>query len=171
MAEFKIVINDVKTGKSYQKTVSDSSLVGKKIGDKVDGKVVGLTGYELEIKGGSDTAGFPMIVTVDTSGRKKALLSKGPGVKIKRDGMIKRKTVRGNTISDKTAQINLKIIKYGTKKVEELLGIEKKEESPAAEEKKSEEKPAEKKESPQEDKKQEEKPKESKEGDISEKTK
>lgn len=143
MVEFKIVINDVKTGKSYQKTVPEQGLTGKKIGDKIDGKIVGLTGYELEIKGGSDTAGFPMIATVDTIGRKKALLSKGPGVKIKRKGMLTRKTVRGNTISDKTAQINLKITKYGTKTIEELLGIAKKEEAAPQEEKKPEEKPKE----------------------------
>lgn len=151
MVEFKVVINNVKTGKSYQKTVPEQGLMGKKIGDKIDGKIVGLTGYELEIKGGSDTAGFPMIATLDTIGRKKALLSKGPGVKIKRKGMLKRKTIRGNTISDKTAQINLKIIKYGAKTIEEILGIAK--------------------EAPQEEKKPEEKPKEAakKEGGSSEK--
>ena len=63
MVEFKAVINDVKTGKSYQMDVSGhhaNSLIGKKIGDVVDGIFVSLPGYKLTISGGSDKDGVPM---------------------------------------------------------------------------------------------------------------
>jgi len=132
MAEQKLVINDVKTGKNYAKTVTDDTLMGKKLRDKISGDLVGLPGYELEITGGSDNAGFPMRADIDTAGRKKALLTSGPGVHIKRKGQRTRKTIVGNTISETTVQINLKITKYGTKKLEDALGLAK-EESPAEE--------------------------------------
>ncbi|MFH0752382.1 MAG: 30S ribosomal protein S6e [archaeon] len=129
--EIKLVINNPKTGRSYQKQLEGEFLVGMKIGAKVNGDNIGLPGYELEITGGSDNAGFPMRRDIDSSGRKQALLTKGPGVHINREGMKKRKTVRGNTIGEVTAQVNLKITKLGSKDLEELLGIKK--EEPAVE--------------------------------------
>lgn len=149
MVEFKVVINDVKTGKSYQKIVNDASLIGKKVKDKFDGKLVGLQGYELEITGGSDSAGFPMRRDVETSGRKKLLLTKGPAVHIVSKGMKKRKTVRGNTISEQIHQINAKIVNYGPISIEELFGV-KEEVSEKAEDKAKEEV---KKEKPKKEKK------------------
>ncbi len=128
--EIRVVINNPKTGKSYQKQVDGSFLQGKRIGDKVDGDSIGLTGFELELRGGSDTAGFPMRSDINTSGRRKALLTKGPGVILARKGMKKRKNLRGNTMSEFIAQANLKIIKAGSGDVEDLLGIKK--EEPAA---------------------------------------
>ena len=119
--EIKCVINDPKTGKSYSKPVQTSALLNRKIKDKVPGNLVDLIGYELEIKGGSDNSGFPMRPEIDTTQRKKILVKDSIGVKIKRKGMFRRKTVRGNTISEKTAQINLTVSKYGTKPIEELL--------------------------------------------------
>jgi len=123
MAEIKCVINDVKSGKSYQKAVSVDVLMGKKLHDKVDGSVLGMAGYELEITGGSDNAGFPMRNDLLGSLRKKVLISGGPGVNINRGGMRVRKTVRGNTIDEDIAQINFKITKYGKYSVEKALGL------------------------------------------------
>jgi len=128
--EIKIVLNNPKTGKSYPRQADSSIFLSKQIGDKVNGEELSLPGYELEIMGGSDSAGFPMRKDIKSAGRKKALLTEGPGVHIPREGMKKRKTVRGNTISDATAQVNLKIVKSGPADLEELLGI-KKEEAPA----------------------------------------
>ena len=130
MAEIKIVIGY--KGKSYQKTISDE-LIGRKIRDKISGDLIGLKGYELEITGGSDTAGFPMRRDVPGIGRKKPLLTRGPGVKINVRGERIRKTVRGNTISDDTAQINLKVLKVGS---EDLGKLFKKEEPIKEQEKK-----------------------------------
>jgi small subunit ribosomal protein S6e len=119
--EFKVVINDTKTGKSYQQNIDSEKFIGKKIKEKIDGSILGLAGYELQITGGSDSAGFPMRLDIEGSGRKKALLSGGVGVKISRKGMKKRKTVRGNTISVNTAQINLKVTKPGSKPLQEFF--------------------------------------------------
>ncbi len=126
---FKIVISDPKTRKAYQKEIDQkiSGLLGKKIGDKVSGTPFGLTGYELEITGGSDKDGFPMRRDVEGTARKRIILSSGPGFRPKKKGQRKRKSVRGNTISSEIVQVNLKIVGYGQKPIEELLGIKKKE--------------------------------------------
>ena len=136
MPELKFVINDPKSGKSYQKQ-HDLDLSGKKIGETITGNELGLSGFELQITGGSDTAGFPMRKDIPGAVRKFALLSRGPGVKIKRKGLKVRKAVRGNTISNLTAQINLRITKYGKDTIEKALVIEPKDEpKPEAAEKK-----------------------------------
>lgn len=133
MPEFKCVISDPKTGKSYQKSISDDSLLGRKIGENIPGSFFGLPGYELQITGGSDTAGFPMRKASEGLGRKRLVLTSGPGFKKMKKPvqhkekphyrLSKRKTIRGNTISPFTAQINLKIAKHGTKSIEELYGV------------------------------------------------
>lgn len=134
MAEAKIVIGD-KEGKSYQTTTELAGLINKKIGDKIS-NLPNLSGYDFELTGGSDKAGFPMRRDAEGPGRRRLLLTSGPGVHIKRSGMKKRKTVRGNTISLDTAQINLKVITQGKKPLKELLG---KKEGESAEEKPKEE--------------------------------
>lgn len=159
---FKIVISDPKTKKAYQKEVEQnaSTLLNKKISHKFSGNVLGLTGYELEVTGGSDKQGFPMRRDVDGAVRKKILIAFPPGFHSKHKGQRKRKSVCGNIISSDTVQINTKIVGYGQKSVESLLGVSKKEEP------KKEEKPKEepKKEAPKEEKpEEEEKTKEPKE--------
>src|SRR3989338_353192 len=131
MAEFKCVVNDTKTGKSYTKPLTDNTGVsGRKIGDKVTGSIVDLPGYELQIMGGSDIAGFPMRQDLNMNTRKKLLVRKGDvGIRKAIRGTIYRKTVSGNTVSDITAQLNLKVIQHGSKSIEDLWGI-KKEEKP-----------------------------------------
>ncbi len=124
MVEFKAVINNTKNGHSYQVTVDGhhaNSLIGKKVGEEVDGIFVGLPGYKLKITGGSDKDGFPMRGDLPGPGRRKILLSGSTGFKPNRDGQRKRKTVRGNTVSPDTSQLNLKVIGTGSKPIEELL--------------------------------------------------
>ena len=142
MAEFKIVIGDPKTKKSFQKVVGEADakfFMGKKIGDKFKGESIDLTGYEFEITGGSDDSGFPMRKDVSGVMRKKILTAGGVGFISKRKGMRKRKTVAGNTIYDKTSQINVKVLKHGKKALGEEPAAEEKteevkEEAPKAEE-------------------------------------
>jgi len=120
----KVVLNDVKTGKAYQKEFDSSLFSGRKIGDKIEGNTLGFADYEFEITGGSDNAGFPHRKDVG-SVRKKGLFSKGVGMKKKlRKGCKIRKTVAGNTFNDDTSQVSLKVLKYG----KGPLGEEKKEE-------------------------------------------
>ncbi len=124
MANFKVVINDPKTGKSYQKEITGTkanSLIGKKIGQEIDGVFVDLPGYKLKITGGTDKDGFPMRPNLQGAIRKKLLLKGGVGFHPKRRGMRKRKMVRGNTISADIVQINMKIVQYGPKPIEEAI--------------------------------------------------
>ncbi len=127
---FKVVISDPKTRRAYQKELDSdkSGLINRKLGEKLSADFIGLSGYEVEITGGSDKEGFPMRKDVEGPGRKKILLSAGPGFYPKLKGQRKRKSIRGNTISEATSQINLKIVKHGPKSVEELLGVTPKEE-------------------------------------------
>jgi small subunit ribosomal protein S6e len=72
-----------------------------------------MPGYEFEISGGSDYCGFPMRKDVNGIMRKEILTTTGLGNRYKRHGMRLRRTVSGNTIYNKTAQINLKVLKHG----------------------------------------------------------
>jgi len=138
MAEFKLVIGDSKLKRTFKaelKSPDADQLIGKKIGDKFRGELIGLTGYEFEITGGSDNAGFPMRADIEGTGRKKVLHDgKLPGFKPpkKFKGVRKRKTVRGNTIAPDIVQINCKIVKWGNVDLLKHFGIvkEEKEEKP-----------------------------------------
>ncbi len=127
---FKIVISDPESGRSYQVEVKEPEsrrLIGLKIGDRFDGSIVGLSGYELQITGGTDRDGFPMRPDVAGPGRKTILLSSPPGFRPMKRGERRRKRVRGRQISDAIVQINTKVVKKGEKPLEEIFG--KKEES------------------------------------------
>lgn len=120
MPAFKIVLSDPKTGLSSQREVKDqqaSALIGMKIKDNVKGETIGLGGYELEITGGSDYCGFPMRKDVLGVGRKKILAVSGVGIKKANKGIKQKKTVCGNTIHEKTAQVNMKVLKEGAEKI------------------------------------------------------
>ena len=59
--------------------------------------------------GGSDKDGVPMRSNVHGGVRRAVVLSGGAGFKPKKKGERKRKTVRGNIITDEIVQINIKI--------------------------------------------------------------
>ena len=91
---------------------------GMKIGEIINGGLIGFPDYEFQITGGSDSSGFPMRKDVHGPVKKRILVSKrGIGYKPKRKGEKKRKTVRGNEISYDMTLINLKVIKYGEAKL------------------------------------------------------
>jgi small subunit ribosomal protein S6e len=164
MVEFKVVVNDTKNGKSHQVQVEGhhaNSLIGKKIGDEVDGIFISLPGYKLQITGGTDKDGFSMRSDLPGMGRRRLLLSEGNSFKATENGMRKKKSVRGNTVSQDIVQINMKVTKHSSRPIENLIKSkeksepEKKEEKPEAKPEKkpkeeSEEKPEEKKEEEQE---------------------
>ncbi len=104
--------------KAWQITITSpeaDQLIGLKIGDQFDGSLVGLSGYKLEIRGGSDNSGFPMLPTLPGPVKKKVLLSGPPGFHPREKGERRRKTVRGNTITHDTVQINT-VITYPKEK-------------------------------------------------------
>ncbi len=144
MAQFKVVIADPKTGKAVQKEVKDNeaaSFIGLKIGDNVNGEAIDFTGYEFEITGGSDYCGIPMRKDVPGTGRKKVYAVSGVGLKRKivitrkgerkirrkSHGIKQRKLVNGNTIHERIVQLNLKVIKHGSKPLFEEKASEQKE--------------------------------------------
>lgn len=121
----KINISNPKTGKTYQKEVETRGLVGLKIGEEFDGGKIGLKGYKLQITGGTDSDGFPMRPDIEGTVRKRLLLAGPPGHHPKEKGERRRKSVRGNTVSEDIALINVKIVKHGKRPLDRLLGGEK----------------------------------------------
>jgi small subunit ribosomal protein S6e len=132
---FKINISD-KDGKTYKLELESEELIGKEIGEKLPGKdlLPALDGYEFQIAGASDKAGFPAFENVEGVGLKRVLLTFGRGMKKrpKHEGKRKwtknrpsglrlRKTQRGKIISTDIIQINLKIEKHGHTALKEIF--------------------------------------------------
>ena len=132
---FKINISE-KNGKTYHLESESEELMGKELHEKIHGKDISsiLEGYEFEITGASDIAGFTALESVEGTGLKKVLLGYGKGMhkrprregkkkvsNFKPKGLRMRKTVRGKVISPSIIQINLKILKEGHKKLSELF--------------------------------------------------
>ncbi|HLC78993.1 MAG TPA: S6e family ribosomal protein [archaeon] len=122
-----IVVSDPKTRKAYSKKIDSPQIfIGKKIGEQVELGLIGLDGYSAQITGGSDKQGFPMRSNLAGMNRKEVYIT----IDVKK-GRREKTARRGNTVSDEIAQLNLKITKEGSKKLEEILGSnkEKKEET------------------------------------------
>ena len=103
--------------------------------------------YEFQITGGSDYCGFPMRKGI-LGQRKKITIYGGVGFRGAEKGIQRRKTVCGHKIHENISQVNLKVLKAGAKKLNEVFGVpegkqeEKAEAKPAAKAEKSEEKEA-----------------------------
>lgn len=139
MTELKVVVSNPKTGKTYQKVLPENPYVNMKVKDKIQGDDLGLEGYELEITGGSDISGCPIRADLLGIGKKKILLTKGPCIKIPRAsrGLRLKKTVVANTITVQIVQLNTKVLKEGSKSIEEAWNVQ-----PKVEEGKQEQKAA-----------------------------
>ena len=132
---FKFEIGDPKSKKTFHLEAEAEALNGKTIGEKVSGEEISsqLAGTELEITGASDKSGFPHHAKLEGTGLRRILLTRGFGLKkrhkkkktsrgVLMKGVRMRRTVRANTITSDTVQINLKVIKQGSKSIAELLG-------------------------------------------------
>jgi len=128
-------INVSHKGRTFKADSDNEGLIRMKIGDKIPGSMItgDLDGYQLEITGTSDQSGFPGIKGQIGGQLKKMLLNKSDkGMNETRPhGLRLKKTVRGEEISEKTSQINLKVLKEGTKKFDEICPVKVKE-KPAA---------------------------------------
>lgn len=112
----KIVICDPKTGKSHQIEFEPSKMggiIGKKIGDEIEGGFIGLAGYKLKISGGTDKQGFPMRPGIHKTGRSSVLLKGGQGCAKAKDGVRRRKTVAGEIVTEELEQLNVMVLKEG----------------------------------------------------------
>ncbi len=132
---FKINIG-TKDGKTWKIESESSALEGKELKQVIKGEEVSpdLAGYEFEITGASDKSGFTSLESVDGFARKRMLLDYGTGMKKRPKhegkhtraknrpkGLRLRKTIRGKVISLEIVQINLKLVKEGSKKLEEIF--------------------------------------------------
>jgi small subunit ribosomal protein S6e len=132
MVDFKLVLG-TKDGKSYQKEIKSPEadhLLKNRVGDKVSGDNLGFSGYEFQITGGSDKCGFPMRKGIQEA-RKSVLIGESVGfcgkkrkhlkkkTKKKQQGLVRRKTVCGEMVTKIIHQINLKVLKEGSKSLGE----------------------------------------------------
>ena len=113
MAKFKVSISDPETGKTSVVELDGAKakpLIGRGVGDTLDGAPIGVSGKRLKITGGSDKDGIPLRLDVHGGGKKHLILTKGVGFR-GRSGRRERKLVRGRMITDETYQVNLAIVK------------------------------------------------------------
>jgi small subunit ribosomal protein S6e len=123
MAKFKVIVSDPEAGTSKVVELEEARatpFIGRRLGEIIDGSVVDLPAHKVQILGGSDKDGVPMRGNVHGGVRRAVVLSGGAGFKPKKKGERRRKTVRGSTITDEIAQINMKIVERpaGAKPVE-----------------------------------------------------
>jgi len=131
MAKFKVIVSDPETGSSKAVELEEARatpMIGRRIGETIDGSILDLPGHKAQIMGGSDKDGFPMRPSVHGGVRRRIVLSGGVGFNPQDEGMRRRKTVRGNVITDEIVQVNVKIIEKPKQPKEGKKAKEKKEE-------------------------------------------
>ncbi len=120
-----LIISDPETGTSQKVEIEDARMapiMGRRIGEIIDGTVADLAGYKIQLTGGTDKDGIPMRPDVHGGVKARIVLSGGVGYKPKNKGERKRVVVRGNTVSADTTFLNFKIVekpKGRKKKVKE----------------------------------------------------
>jgi len=113
MAKFKVIVSDPQAGTSKVLELEEARaapFIGRKMGETIDGAIVDLPAHKVQVRGGSDKDGVPMRSNVHGGVRRSVVLSGGSGFNPTRKGGRKRKTVRGNVITDEIVQINMKIV-------------------------------------------------------------
>ena len=113
MAKFKVIVSDPQAGTSKVVELEEARaapFIGRRVGETLDGAIVDLPAYKVQILGGSDKDGVPIRGNVHGGVRRNVVLSGGAGFSPKKKGERKRKTVRGSTITDEIVQINMKIV-------------------------------------------------------------
>jgi small subunit ribosomal protein S6e len=112
MAIFKVIVSD-KHGKSISRELKDKEaqpLLGSRIGDLVDSSILGISNGKFQVTGGSDKSGTPMRKDVHGGVKKYILLSKGTGMRNNREGIRKRKLIRGNIVTEEIYQLNCLLV-------------------------------------------------------------
>jgi len=120
MAKFKVIVSDPEESKSKVVELEGARavpLLGRKLGETIDGSVVGMSGRKLRVTGGSDKDGFPMRPNIHGGVRVSIIVSKGVGFHPHREGERQRKTLRGNVITEDIVQVNMKVIEKPKKAV------------------------------------------------------
>lgn len=118
------VVVGTDAGTSHQIELDESqqdALSGLQIGDEFEGGIVGIDGYTLEITGGSDAEGFPMRESLAGTGRRRILVGDDGTRQQLRPGERRRKSFRGNTVSDAIIQVNASVVEAGSDDIKDLL--------------------------------------------------
>jgi small subunit ribosomal protein S6e len=134
LAKFKMIVSDPQTKKATVAELEGSRaqvLVGRNIGDVIDGSQLGFASTKLKITGGCDKDGIPMRADVHGGAKKHVVLSGGVGFRPKRSGERRRKLVRGSMITDETYQVNT-VVFSGETKPTEVPPLEEPKPAPAA---------------------------------------
>jgi small subunit ribosomal protein S6e len=121
MAKFKVIVSDPEAGTSKVIELEETRaapFIGRRLGETLDGSAVDLPAHTVQILGGSDKDGVPMRGNVHGGIRRRVVLSEGAGFSPKKKGERRRKTVRGNIITDEIVQINMKIVQRPAKPAE-----------------------------------------------------
>jgi len=113
MAKFKVIVSDPAESKSKIVELEGARatpLIGRRLGETIDGAVLGMSGLKLQLTGGSDKDGFPMRPNIHGGVRVNVIVSKGVGFHPKREGERQRRTLRGNVITEEIVQVNMKVL-------------------------------------------------------------
>jgi small subunit ribosomal protein S6e len=108
-----LIVSDPETGESQKVELQNTNmapLIGKRIGEVIDGSIANMAGHKLKLTGGTDKDGIPMRPDVHGSVKARVVLSGGVGYKPKKHGERKRVVVRGNTVSEDTVFLNFTLI-------------------------------------------------------------
>jgi len=108
-----LIISDPETGTSQKVELEDARmtpLIGRRIGEVLDGSVANLPGHRIQLTGGCDKDGIPMRPDVHGGVKARVVLSGGVGYKPKNRGERRRVTVRGNIVTADTIFLNFKVV-------------------------------------------------------------
>jgi small subunit ribosomal protein S6e len=143
----KLDIGSPAEKKTFHVEAGLEPFLGKKIGSIVKGSLIkefpDFADYDFEITGASNISGHPVISGITGTGLRRVLMTKGKGMgnkprkegkkirgNLKVKGLRMKKTVHANLITETMAQVNLKVVKAGSKTLAKILG---KEEAPKTE--------------------------------------
>ena len=81
MTKFKVIVSNPEgTSKVVElEGTRAMPLIGRRIGETIDGSIVDLAGKKVQVTGGSDKDGFPMRPSVHGGVRRRIILSWGVG--------------------------------------------------------------------------------------------
>jgi len=125
VAKFQLVLSDPEAGQAHIKILEEpqaSALIGKNIGEMLEGGPLGFPGYTFRFTGGTDKDGFPMRPDLPGGKKWKILVKKGGiGFRPKQKSLRKKRTFRGRMISEDIYQVNLKVMSKGEIALVELI--------------------------------------------------
>lgn len=122
MAKFKVILSDPEDGKSQVVELEGPRavpLVGRRLGETLDGAALGFGGYKVKVSGGSDKDGFPMRPDIHGGVKTRVVMAQGVGFHPTSQGQRRRKTIRGSVITEEIVQINMTVVEKPRKSEKE----------------------------------------------------